>query len=97
MDKVANSKALDYPEDKLQLIFISDGSSDRTASLLSGAHGILHLHKDKRAGKAAAMNHAMDYAAGEIVVFCDANAEVNPEAMRLFCRLDLTMDMHHAK
>lgn len=83
LDKVANSKALDYPKDKLQLIFISDGSSDATAELLSQEDGILHLHEDQRAGKAAAMNRAMDFVTGEIVVFCDANTDLNPEAISL--------------
>jgi len=86
LEKVVNSKALDYPADKLQLIFISDGSSDKTAEMLSRQTGILHLHEDKRSGKAAAMNRAMKYAAGEIVVFCDANTDLNPEALALLSK-----------
>lgn len=86
LDKVLNSKALTYPSDKLQLIFISDGSSDRTAELLEGVQGILHLHEAKRSGKAAAMNRAMDYATGEIVVFCDANTTLNAESLYLLSR-----------
>jgi len=86
LEKVANSKALDYPKDKLQLIFISDGSSDSTAELLSKEEGILHLHEDQRAGKAAAMNRAMAHVTGEIVVFCDANTDLNPEAIALLSR-----------
>ncbi|MDX5319878.1 MAG: glycosyltransferase family 2 protein, partial [Bacteroidota bacterium] len=86
LEKVANSKALEYPADKLQLIFISDGSNDATAELLREVPGILHLHEDQRAGKAAAMNRAMAYAEGEIVVFCDANTDLNPEALRYLSR-----------
>jgi len=86
LEKVANSLALDYPKEKLQLIFISDGSSDSTAKLLSQQEGILHLHEDQRGGKAAAMNRAMAYVTGEIVVFCDANTDLNPEAITLLSK-----------
>lgn len=86
LEKVANSLALDYPKDKLQLIFISDGSSDRTPELLDGVKGILHLFEAKRSGKAAAMNRAMDFATGEVVVFCDANTSLNTDALFLLSR-----------
>ena len=86
LEKVANSRALEYPKDKLQLIFISDGSNDRTTELLSSQEGILHLHDERRAGKAAAMNRAVREASGEIVVFCDANTDLNPEALILLAR-----------
>lgn len=86
LEKVNNSKALDYPKDKLQLIFISDGSSDGTAELLKNVEGILHLHSDIRAGKAAAMNRAVPHASGEVLVFCDANTDLNTEALFLLSR-----------
>lgn len=86
MEKVQNSFALHYPKDRLQLIFISDGSSDATSELLSQVSGILHLHENKRSGKAAAMNRAVKLATGEIVVFCDANTDLNPEALMYLSR-----------
>ncbi len=81
LEKVRNSKALQYPKDKLQLIFISDGSDDQTAAMLSNVSDILHLHEPERRGKAAAMNRAVGFAQNEILVFCDANTELNPEAL----------------
>ena len=86
LEKVANSKALDYPKDKVQFIFISDGSSDRTPERLNTVDGIVHLFEAKRSGKAAAMNRAMEYATGDVVVFCDANTTLNPEALFLLSR-----------
>lgn len=87
-EKIRNSLALDYPEDKRELIFISDGSNDRTAELVRAFtdQGITALHEDVRAGKAAAMNRAITHTEAEIVVFSDANTDLNPEALRNLCR-----------
>ncbi|MDZ4666335.1 MAG: glycosyltransferase family 2 protein [bacterium] len=81
-DKIANSLALDYPKEKLQLIFISDGSNDDTHQRVLKYPQILALHEDARNGKAAAMNRTMAYVKSPIVVFCDANTDLNPEAIR---------------
>jgi cellulose synthase/poly-beta-1,6-N-acetylglucosamine synthase-like glycosyltransferase len=81
-DKIRNSLALEYPKDKLQLIFISDGSNDDTAERVKKYPQVLGLHEDARNGKAAAMNRAMAFVKSPIVVFCDANTELNPEAIR---------------
>lgn len=81
-EKIKNSLQLEYPKDKLQLIFISDGSNDDTALRVSKYSQVLALHEDARNGKAAAMNRAMQFVTGEIVVFCDANTDINPEAIR---------------
>ncbi len=81
-EKIKNSLLLEYPKDKLQLIFISDGSNDDTALRVSKYPQVLALHEDARNGKAAAMNRAMQFVTGEIVVFCDANTDINPEAIR---------------
>lgn len=81
-EKIANSLALNYPEHKLKFIFISDGSSDATAVKIKKYPQILALHEDKRSGKAAAMNRAMQYVKTPIVVFCDANTTLNADAIK---------------
>ena len=81
-DKIKNSLLLEYPKEKLQLIFISDGSNDDTPHRIAKYKEVLALHEDARNGKAAAMNRAMQFVTGEIVVFCDANTDINPEAIR---------------
>lgn len=81
-EKILNSLALDYPKEKLQLIFISDGSTDDTAARVRKYPQVLALHEDARNGKAAAMNRAMKYVNAPIVVFCDANTDLNPEAIK---------------
>lgn len=86
MQKVENTLALDYPKDKFRIIFITDGSSDGTVDLLRKVEGIELLHEDRRAGKAAAENRAMQFVKSEVVVFCDANTMLNKEAIRMLVR-----------
>ena len=72
--KVENLQALDYPQERLQLIVIGDGCSDDTlerAAEAGGAHLVVHS-LPARAGKAAALNAGLEHARGEIVVFTDA-------------------------
>lgn len=81
-EKIKNSLELDYPKDKLKLIFISDGSSDDTPDRIKKYDSVIALHENKRSGKAAAMNRAMTYVTTQIVAFCDANTTLNKEAIR---------------
>lgn len=75
-EKVKNSFELNYPQDKLQIIVVADGSSDNTADIAreAGQGKILVLHNPPRQGKSAALNRAVEQATGEILVFSDANA-----------------------
>jgi len=81
-DKIQNSLSLDYPVNKLKLIFISDGSSDDTHERIKKYPTVIALHEDKRSGKASAMNRAMNFVTTPIVVFCDANTVLNKEAIK---------------
>ncbi|MDP8943778.1 MAG: glycosyltransferase family 2 protein [Actinomycetota bacterium] len=79
--KVANSLALDYPRERLEVIVASDGSSDRTVeqARAAGADLVLDL---PRGGKIRAQDRAVDRARGEIVAFSDANSTWAPDALR---------------
>ncbi len=79
--KIKNSLALDYPKDKLEIIVITDGSTDNTAARARKFAEVTTLHKHERGGKAAAMNRAMSFVTTPIVAFSDANTLLNPEAM----------------
>jgi biofilm PGA synthesis N-glycosyltransferase PgaC len=85
-EKIINSLQLKYPPGKLKLLFVTDGSTDRTAEIISGYPQIRLLHQDGRAGKIAAVHRAMEYVDTEIVVFTDANTFLNPEAITRICR-----------
>ena len=74
----------DYPRQQLQLLVVSDGSTDGTDDIVRGfASRGVELHRaEPRRGKAAALNAATALASGEILVFCDANAMFAPDAVR---------------
>lgn len=81
--KAHNTLSLDYPANRLQIIFVTDGSTDATPDLLQAfADRITCLHNPQRAGKIAAVHRAMQLAAGDICVFSDANTMLNPQALR---------------
>ncbi|MBO9703742.1 MAG: glycosyltransferase family 2 protein [Sporocytophaga sp.] len=71
--KIKNSLELDYPKDKLKIIFITDGSNDGTPEIVKQYENVLLLHEDQRGGKSAAENRAMKHVTSPIVIFSDAN------------------------
>ncbi|MFO7680219.1 MAG: glycosyltransferase family 2 protein [Chloroflexota bacterium] len=87
--KLENSLALDYPPECLQILVAADGSSDRTAQIVAayassrvGPPSVDLNYEPARRGKMAAINRAMPRAAGEIVVFSDANNFYQAETLR---------------
>lgn len=81
--KIANSAALSYPDDRLEIIIVSDGSDDRTHEI-AAAHadiGVIAMHEPARRGKSAALNRGVAAASGAIVVFSDANNDFNTGAL----------------
>jgi len=86
--KLENSLALDYPRDRLEILVISSGSDDGTEAVAQGyaSAGVRTIVQPARAGKEAAMQEAARHARGEILVFTDANAILNRDAIRLMVR-----------
>ena len=80
--KVQNSLQLDYPDSIFQMIFITDGSTDRTQEYLEPYNQITALHIHERNGKMAAIKRAIPYVNGEIIVFSDANTMLNQQAIK---------------
>lgn len=85
-DKVANCRNLDYPAGKLEIVFITDGSTDNSVEVLSKYDDVRVLHDDRRGGKTAAENRAMKNISSEIVVFTDANTVLNREVIKNIVR-----------
>lgn len=81
-DKIANSKLLEYPSDKLHIVFITDGSTDNSANVLKAWPEIEVLHENRRGGKTAAENRAMRFVKTPFVIFSDANTMLNTAAVR---------------
>ncbi len=89
--KLKNSRELDYPTDKLRLLFVTEGSTDGSTAWLEtlrdgGDQQIDVLGGLERAGKVSAMNRAMQYVQTPLVVFSDANTQLNVRAIRNLVR-----------
>ncbi len=70
------------PADQTQVVIVSDGSADQTASILrEHASTVVSIIVDKSNGKASALNEAVKRATGEILVFLDARQRVEPDAV----------------
>jgi biofilm PGA synthesis N-glycosyltransferase PgaC len=81
--KLESILALDYPRDLLQILVISDGSTDRTDAIADefSSSGV-RLLRVPRGGKAAALNAGIEQARGEILFFTDVRQELAPDSVR---------------
>lgn len=84
--KMDNLLSLDYPSDKLEIIWVIDGSSDQSRSLLDSYSQVIVLDAGRREGKTAALNTAYAKAKSPILVFTDANCLLNANALREIVR-----------
>ena len=75
-EKIANSLSLDYPADRLEVLVVSDCSSDATDAIVAGVSDprVRLIRMAERGGKTLGLNAAAREARGEILVFSDANA-----------------------
>lgn len=83
--KLDNTLALDYPADRLQVVLVSDGSTDGTDELARSCaqrHGFAYLRQEVNAGKTAAQNAGVGAATGALLVFSDANSLYRPDAVK---------------
>lgn len=87
-DKLANIRAFDYPRDRLEVIFVSDGSTDGTNAILQAVEdaNIRTVFLPQRGGKSNALNHGADQAKHEILVFSDAATLFEAAAVRKLVR-----------
>ncbi len=81
-EKIENSLQLNYPKELLELIFVTDGSTDRTPEIISRYPSIKLLHLPERKGKSAAMNRSIEHIHASIIVFCDANTSLNKDCIK---------------
>lgn len=72
----------DYPQDRIDIVFVSDGSSDNTAEVLAGFPHVRFLNLPERGGKAQALNLALQTPCHEVILFNDVRQTAAPDAMR---------------
>jgi poly-beta-1,6-N-acetyl-D-glucosamine synthase len=85
-DKIRNSVALEYPKEKIKFVFVTDGSTDSTPDKVKNfknpeGYSIELFHQPERRGKIAAVERVMPFIKSPVVVFTDANTDLNPEAV----------------
>lgn len=80
--KVENSLSLDYPKNKIQFLWVTDGSDDGTPDLLKAWPEIEVHHLSERRGKMHAMNRGVKFVKTEIIVFSDTNTILGNRSIR---------------
>lgn len=87
--KVQNSFELEYPQEKVKQLWVTDGSDDGTPEMLKKYkdRGVEVYHKDERAGKIAAMNRGVHFVKTPIVIFSDGNTILGKESIRRIVNL----------
>jgi cellulose synthase/poly-beta-1,6-N-acetylglucosamine synthase-like glycosyltransferase len=83
---VRNLRALSYPEDRLEVIVVDDGSTDETAAIAkaAGASRVIRNERAQKAkvnGKASALNAGLAAARGDIIACVDADSMPEKDAI----------------
>jgi poly-beta-1,6-N-acetyl-D-glucosamine synthase len=79
--KIKNCLSLNYPKDKIEFVFITDGSTDNTLNIVKKYPGLKWYHNDERRGKINAINRVFPMINSEILIFSDANTDINEEGV----------------
>ena len=85
-EKMANCLDLDYPREKLLIVWCTDGSNDHTVERLGCWPQATVLHTPERKGKSAAMNRGLQFVHTPLVAFTDANTMLNRASLRLIAQ-----------
>lgn len=82
--KVQNALELDYPQEKIKQVWVTDGSDDGTPDLLTKYKhlGVEVYHKPERGGKIGAMNRGMQFVKTPIVIFSDGNTLLGRDSIK---------------
>jgi biofilm PGA synthesis N-glycosyltransferase PgaC len=82
--KIQNLSRSDYAPEMMEIIIVSDGSTDFTEQVARrhASERVRVFGYEERRGKSAALNLGVERAAGEIIVFADARQRFEPDAIR---------------
>lgn len=81
-EKVKNSRSLNYPQNKVKQVWLTDGSDDGTPDILRNYDGVEVYHEDARGGKIGAMNRGMQFVKTPIVIFSDGNTTLGEDSIQ---------------
>jgi cellulose synthase/poly-beta-1,6-N-acetylglucosamine synthase-like glycosyltransferase len=86
--KLENTLKIEYPKEKLEIIVFSDASTDRTDEIVNqyAPQGIRLIRVEGRKGKTYCQDVAVQQATGDILIFTDADAMLEPDAVRQLVR-----------
>ena len=81
--KIQQTLALEYPHEKLEVLVLSDCSTDRTDEIVKAFPDsrVRLVRMPERRGKTFAQNIGVKQATGEVVIFSDATAIYHPKAL----------------
>lgn len=84
LERLNNLAQLDYPSDKLEILIGCDGDLDMTGELVRtyGDDRVRLLQFAERRGKSSVLNDCVPQAKGEIIVFSDANTQMDPQCIK---------------
>ncbi|WP_297101742.1 glycosyltransferase family 2 protein [uncultured Draconibacterium sp.] len=80
--KVKNAFSLDYPKEKIQYVWVTDGSDDGSLELLKQIEELEVYHQPERRGKMHAMNRGMKFVKAPVVIFSDSNTVLGKQSIR---------------
>ncbi len=82
--KLENALAMDYPAERLDILVVSDASTDGTDRIAAefAARGVRLHRQEVRGGKTEAQNAGVRLARGQFVAFSDANSMYAPSALK---------------
>ncbi|MGH9348493.1 MAG: glycosyltransferase family 2 protein [Vicinamibacterales bacterium] len=84
--RIDNLLASDYPKDRMQIVVVSDGSTDTTTDALAPYGASVELVLLPPGGKARALNAAVERARNPILVFADTRQRFAPDTIRRLVR-----------
>jgi len=81
--KLEQTLRLEYPADRMEVIVLSDGSTDRTDEIVESFADdrVRLLRLTGRRGKTNAQNEGVQIAMGEVLIFSDATTTYHPQAL----------------
>src|SRR5438105_13706666 len=78
--KLQNIHEMNYPKDRIQVVIVSDGSTDGTNAILGSLSdvNVEPVLLEARGGKANALNHGVKRARHDIFILTDASTAFDP-------------------